>query len=123
MKKDIPRVVEKDQKHVRAFKLKLSTGKIVILREPSIFDIEDSSAVAGTLGSGNMMKQGLAVQKELTKRLLLEIDGRTINSGEKEAINSLFNLKEYLQITKYVNKITTGDDEDPEVETLLVKSS
>jgi hypothetical protein len=93
------------------YKVKLSTGKEVYLRQIKIKDQEMAAKAAGRSSDGdNKIAMAIAMQKELIKILLTQIDGKPLKAVEKEDLDSLFSYQEYMQLMSVVGKITdTGD--------------
>lgn len=107
------------------FKVTLSTGKIVLLREPRINDQElAAKAAGGRIGGSqhtNQMAMGAVMQKEMLKLLVVAI-GHKAEEGEEEAppkpvkpaelenLDGLFKYNEYMQLSKVLEKIMGGDD-------------
>ena len=100
----------------------LTTGKVVLLKEPEMDMIENASKAMGA-GSENSMASGISFQKELLKLLLYSIDGKVLSMTEKEALKMFFNFKESMQMLKAVSKVIGEDDEGKQVthETVIHK--
>jgi hypothetical protein len=96
---------------MHVFKFTLPTGKVIMLREPKIMDLEVSAQIAGKTAGDNKALLGLILQKEQLKRLLVEIDGKKPTMTEKEQLDNLLTFKEYSFALKAVQMVT-GDDED-----------
>lgn len=99
------------------YKLKLKpTLREVVIREPEIADMEAAGKVAAKGNRGPVT--GIALQQELIKRILVQVDGKNLSIADREAINSLLSLKEYMQIMGVVQKLIGEDDEgnEPEIE-------
>ena len=96
---------------INACKCTLSTGKVVILRLPVIADTEESARLAGNVADpNNTIHLGMVMQKELVKRLLLQVDERELGLNDKEDLDALFNLKEYTEVQKAVNTLAGTDE-------------
>ena len=95
---------------MEVYKVTLSSGKIVHLREPKIGDIESASQVAGKGAADNNALLGIKLQKELVKLLVVQVDGKSLTMIEKEQLDKVFSFKEYQQVLKVVSTITSGDD-------------
>lgn len=115
--------VKPKEPKINAYKIVLKTGKVVILRE---MKIKDQNLATRMLGQKkmNQAELQLALQENLVKILLLQIDDRTLNHAEKEDLDSLFTVKEFGQVLQVINKITSDDEEnsqgEAEIETLLI---
>jgi hypothetical protein len=103
------------------YKFTLGSGKEIYLREPKMSDSESAIQVAGLKAGENMALLGLITQKELFKKLLVQVDGKELKMSEKEDLNSLFSFKEWNQCLQALHKVTGDDDEgnlsDPEIMT------
>lgn len=107
------------------FKVTLSTGKIVLLREPKISDQELAAKAAGGRVGGNQhtnqIVMGSAMQKEMLKLLIVAI-GQKVPEGEEEQppqqvkpgqlenLDNFFSYAEYMQLAKVLEKVLGGDD-------------
>jgi hypothetical protein len=98
------------------YKVVLSSQKEVVLREPKIGDLETAAQVAGKGGGDNTALMGMKLQKELVKALLVQVDGRNLTLQEKEQLDKLFSLKEYQQVIKVVQQITSDEGNEPTIE-------
>lgn len=104
-------------------KVKLSTGKVVLLREPKIADQDFAAqAAARSVKGDNVIGLTFAMQKELLKQLVVQIDEKQPRPAELEALDDLFSYQEYLQLSSVVNKMAgMGDAAGNEVTTEQVK--
>lgn len=105
------------------YKFTLSSKKVIMLREPKMEDSEGAIQVAGMKAGDNIAYLGLITQKEMFKKLLVQIDNKKLNMTEKENINALFTFKEWGQCLKALGKITgdegeEGNDLTPEITTI-----
>jgi hypothetical protein len=87
-------------------KLTLSTGKVVLIREPKIKDQEMSAQLAGAkAGNDNNLSAAILWQKEMTKLLLLKINDKSLTANEKEDLDSLFSLREYSEVSMALRQL------------------
>lgn len=95
-----------------AYKVKLSSGKEVILRQIKIKDQELSAKAASRSGDDSKYGMAIAMQKELVKILLVQVNGKPLKAVEKEDLDTLFTYGEYMQLVEVLGKITdtTGDN-------------
>lgn len=88
------------------YKVKLSTGKEVLLRQIKIKDQELAAKAASRTGEDSKYGMAIAMQRELIKILLVQVDGKQLKASEKEDLDSLFSYKEYMQVANVLQKIT-----------------
>lgn len=87
-------------------KLTLSTGKVVLVREPKIKDQELSAQLAGAkAGNDNNLSAAILWQKEMTKLLLLKINDKQLTAAEKENLDELFSLREYGEVSMALKQL------------------
>lgn len=95
-------------------KFTLSSGKFILVRDGRIEDVETSTQVAGKLADKeNTIHMGLMLQKEMIKKLVVAVGqkGQTVEElkmlkmSEKEDLNNLFTLKEYMEVAQSVQSI------------------
>lgn len=92
-------------------KVTLSSGKIVHLREPKIKDQELATrSAAGRSGGDNAYVLATAIQKEMLKLLIVDVDGKKRSAAELEDLDSLFSYRDYFELGSVVNKLTGADD-------------
>jgi hypothetical protein len=103
-------------------KVTLSSGKIVLLRELRITDTEVAAqkVASRSQGDGNVLQ--VLMQKALLQLVLVQIDGKPVSETDKEDMNSLFNLQEYTQLLKVLQKMSGGDEMGKEVKIETVVS-
>ena len=113
-----------EQQETPVYKFTLSSKKVIFLREPKMRDSEDAIKVAGMkAGENNVAYMGLLTQKELFKKLLVQVDGKKLSATEKENLNDMFTYKEWNQCMKALQKVTAeedaeGNDLAPEIVTI-----
>ena len=91
-------------------KVTLSTGKEILLREVKIKDQElAAQAAAGVAGSDNNLTLALAMQKEMLKMLITQVDGSKPAPAQLEDLDGLFSYSEYMQLVSVLGKLT-GDE-------------
>lgn len=94
-------------------KITLSTGKVVLLRDPKIKDQELAAQAASTKVKGdNAFAYGMALQKELLKMLLVKVGEKQPTAIEVEDLDGLFSYGEYMQCLKVVAKVAGLEDTD-----------
>jgi hypothetical protein len=103
------------------YKFTLSSGKEIYLREPKMSDSESCIQIAGLKAKDNMALLGLLTQKELFKKLLVQVDGKVLKMAEKENLDSIFSFKEWNQCSQALAMVT-GENEgnlaSPEITTI-----
>lgn len=104
------------EQKIPVIKVTLSTGKIVLLREPKIADSEACAQVAGKGAGDNEALLSIRLQKELVKRLLVEVDGKALSMAQKEMIDDVFTMNEYNQVRKVITKFMGDEGNEPTIE-------
>lgn len=93
-------------------KITLSSGKVVLLRDPKIKDQELATRAASALVKGdNAFAFGMAMQKEMLKLLLAQVGDKKPTATEAEDLDGLFTFGEYTQCLKAVAKIAGMEDD------------
>jgi len=105
------------------YKFTLSSKKVIMLREPLMEDSEGAIQVAGMKAGENLAYLGLITQKEMFKKLLVQVDSKKLSMTDKENLNGLFTFKEWSQCLKALAKITgdegeEGNELNPEIITI-----
>lgn len=114
---------ESAEKPINAYKITLSTKRVVLLRE---LKLKDQNLATKMLGQRkmNQAEMHLAIQENLIKILLMEIDGVKLDHKAKENLDDLFSVKEYGQLVLALTKINSEDEEnssgEAEIETLVI---
>jgi len=100
------------------YKVVLSSKKEIVLRQIKIKDQELAAKACGRHGDDNKIAMAIAMQKELLKILLVEVDGKTIKAVEKEDLDAILTYQEYMQLMGVMGKITDVGDlgNVPEIE-------
>ena len=99
------------------YKFTLSSKKEIFLREPKMSDSEGAIKVAGLkAGEKNVALLGLLTQKEMFKKMLVQVDDRKLGMTEKENINALFTFKEWSQCMQALSQLTGHDEEEGKLE-------
>lgn len=97
------------------YKLTLSTGKTVVMRQMRIKDYHNSAGVAGVRAPGNNALMSMTMQDEILKSLLEKINDKALTAAEKEDLDALFEVSEYHQLQKHVEE-ALGKNVAPKVE-------
>jgi len=101
-----------DQKETFVHKVTLSTGKIVLVRDPEIRDQEMAGRVAASTVKGDSpFLMALGMQKEMLKMLVVQINGKAPTVVELENLDGLFSYAEYQQMIKVVGKVAGLEDD------------
>jgi hypothetical protein len=87
------------------YKITLSTGKVVLLREMKIKYQEQATMLAAKKAGDSELSASAAMQSELLKILLVQVDGRVPSVVERENLDNLFTYPEYLQISRAIQKV------------------
>ena len=95
---------------MNAIRFTLSTGKVVLFREPKLGDQENAAQIAGGVAkSDNQVHLAIVMQKELIKLLLLKVDDKILKLQDKAQLDKLFSLKEWTQVSFALKKVM-GED-------------
>jgi hypothetical protein len=94
---------------INAHKVTLGTGKVVLLRDPTINDQEMAMQIAAPRAKDNPMLLVSFAQKEMIKLLILEIDGVKPSKSDLEQLSRFFSLFEFNQLQAYLGKMAAGD--------------
>lgn len=93
-------------------KVTLSTGKVVLIREPKIKDQELATrAASATVKGDNAFNMGMAMQKEMLKLLIVKVNETSPKATELEDLDGLFSYSEYMQLIKVVGKVAGLEDD------------
>lgn len=93
-------------------KVTLSSGKVVLIREPKIKDQELATRAAATVvKSDSAFAYGMALQKELLKLLLVKVGDIQPTALQIEDLDSLLSYSEFMQCLKAVGKIAGLEDD------------
>ena len=91
-------------------KVTLSSGKVVYMRDMKIEDQELAAIAAGSkVSTDNLLANGVVMQKELLKNLLLKVDEKQLTAAEKEDLNKHFTFKDYQELQSVVNEIAGSE--------------
>ena len=83
----------------------LEGGKTVKLRTMQIRDWDQAAKCASRDSSGDQFVFGIRLQQELMKILLVEVDGKSLTMMQKESLDSLFTVNEYLALQDEVQAL------------------
>lgn len=78
----------------------LSTGKMVTMKFPRIKHFNTANDVAIHKSPAGKSPSGFAVQMELVKLLVMEVNGKAVSSVERENLDDIFDLGEYTEISE-----------------------
>lgn len=106
-----------DAANMEVIKITLSTGKVVLIRESDLKDEEIATKNAGKRAGENMMAMGMFFITELTKLLIVEIDGQEPTATERlSLIPKLLTTKEFKQVRKVVGQLEGEDTAEPQID-------
>lgn len=100
------------------YKVTLSTGKIVLLREMKIKHRSLAIQAASPRSKGDQNLLAVNGQEELLKMLIAQVDGKDLRASDLEDLDSLFSMKEFGQLMHVMGQLM-GDDGDlgkPQIE-------
>lgn len=106
---------------IDAVRVVLPSKRVAILRELKISDNQLAAKLVGNKAK-NQFEMALAMQSELIKLLLLQIDDKKLDHADKNNLDILLSVSEYSCLSKVIQKMSGGDEsgEDPEMETTFV---
>lgn len=96
---------------VMVHKVVLSSGKEILLREMKIKYQRLAMQAVGKRGDGNTALLSTMAIEELTRILLVQINGQDVDQKEKEDLDGLFSFAEYRQVSEAVGKLMGAGDE------------
>lgn len=93
-------------------KVTLGSKKVVLLR-PLQIKHQDLAAQAASARIGNTgdTALGIAMQKELLKLLIVQVDGQAMKQSQLEDLDSVFSFSEYIQLCQVLQKIIGDQNE------------
>lgn len=84
-------------------KITLTTGKTITIRNMLIADYRNAAVAAGKMGGTDQLSLTMNMGIELAKILIVDVDGRKLSSLEKENLDSLFTINEFVAVNKLVS--------------------
>lgn len=93
------------------YKVVLSSGKEVLLREPKIKHRELAAQAAGAKSGENQFAFVVAMAAEMLRLCIHSIDGKAVSAKDLMDMDAHFSAKEYGQLEKTMRKITSEDDD------------
>lgn len=96
-------------------KATLASGKVVVMRPFTIADQESAAIRVADKAKGNTTILQMLMQKEVIKMLIVTVDGKTLSGLEKEQLDNVFTMGEYLQVMKVLEEMM-GNVESPKIE-------
>lgn len=97
---------------MEVMKVTLGSKKVVLLR-PLQIKHQDLAAQAASARVGNTgdTALGIAMQKELLKLLIVQVDGQAMKQSQLEDLDSVFSFSEYIQLCQVLQKIIGDQNE------------
>lgn len=102
------------EKQLNVYKVVLPTKKVAYLRELKIADTQLAAKMAGRK-SGNQMEAAIAIQNEVLKLLLVQIDDKKLDHKDKNDLDNILTIQEYRTLMKVLEKMGGDDDSGEEV--------
>lgn len=88
----------------------LSSGKVVLLREPRIeFQALAAQSIGGKAGEDKYL-WCILLNKEMVRLMIHSIDGEKVSAKDTLNLDNLLSYKEFAQVNSIVTKLTGGDD-------------
>jgi hypothetical protein len=98
------------------YKITVSTGKIITLKDLTIDDQREAAKDAGMISdSKNEASLGVELQYALLKRLIVKINGNVLSGQQKEILKDHLTFAEYSEIMIFVQELM-GKVQAPKVE-------
>lgn len=108
---------------IMVHKITLPTGKTVIIKDVDIGDEEMAAKIAMKNGGDSGAGAGYFLVNELTKMLILEIDGKKLSGTDKTMIKRFLSYQEFTLVRNAVGKLMTGEETaQPTITTEFVTS-
>lgn len=98
-------------------KVTLSSDKVVLIRDMKIKHQELAAKAVGSRHSDSPLAQGMAVQNELVKMLLVKVDDQDVKPHD--TLDDLFTMGEYKQVLKVLEQLGGGDAGSPLIEVVV----
>lgn len=92
-------------------KVTLSSGKVVLVRDPKIKHQTLAAKAAAPKAGDNNTLLAMYIQQELVKILVAEIDGKAPSLQAMEDLDSIFSVKEYAEMGQVLGKLAGVDDQ------------
>lgn len=102
------------------YELKLTNGKKVIVREPSIKDQDLAAELVSSRAGDNAMAFAMMLQTEIMKMLIVSVNGKTLSGVEKDQLDKVFDYAEYSEVQMGVKEIL-GEVKKPQIS--IIKES
>lgn len=96
---------------MNAYKVNLSSGKVIVLQEMQIAFEDLALRAVGDRAGKNDLLAGKMMQDELIKILIIEIDGKKLTGTERESVLKSLSYGDILQIRKVVQKLMGTEGE------------
>ena len=99
-----------EAKHESVYKVVLSSGKEVLLREMKI-KYQRLAMKACSSAGDNKGLLATMMQDELLKLLIVSVDGKKMAGAMLEGLDDIFTYPEYLQVVSVIGQVAgVGDD-------------
>lgn len=91
-------------------KVTLSSGKVVLLREPQIeFQSLASQRIGGKAGDDKFTYM-IMLNKEMIRLMIHSVDGKKVSQKDLLSLDEHFTLKDFNELSRVVTQLTGGDD-------------
>lgn len=97
-------------------KVTLSTGRVVILKELEMRDDENATLLAAKKAGDSPLAFSIFMLTELTKILVLEIDGKKLTAQDKLQIDKTLSRQEFQEVRQVVGKLMGDPSTLPTIE-------
>ncbi len=104
------------------YELKLTSGKKVVVREPSIKDQDLAAEMVSSRAGDNAMAFAMMLQTEIMKMLIVSINGKVLSGIEKDQLDKHFEYTEYSELQLGIKEIL-GEVKKPQISLVKEKES
>lgn len=104
---------ESQSQGLNVYKVVLPTKKVAYLREMKIKDTQLAAKAVGKNAGENQAALAVAMQNELLKLLLIQLDDKKLTHSDKNDLDKILTITEYRKLMQVVQKIS-GEDESGE---------
>lgn len=103
----------------RGYKVTLSTGKVVFLREMLISHQNLAIKAVGQKAGENQALLGMMMNQELLKLLIHSVDGKDLGHKDLEKLDDVLKVSEYTQLLKVIEQIVGGNGQEAQIDFVL----
>lgn len=107
-----------EKEPIEVFKLTLSSGKVVLVRDIEMKDEEIASTIAGKKAGDNQLAMMMSFQTEMTKLIVMKVDDKDLTAQERQMLGkNILDRRDFVQVRGWVAKNLMGEmTAEPQVE-------